>query len=93
MNHLIQLWPGDWLNQISNMNEAVVIRNFFTIDREEKQLVHTLKRREFWECIGCVILSVTYGKKENKLWSEIPIDFGNMAPTKLRGDVCGNRFI
>ena len=29
LNHLIQLWPGDWVNQIANINEAVGMKNSF----------------------------------------------------------------
>ena len=43
--------------------------------------------------MGCVLLSVTYGKKGNKIWSEIPKFSCGMAPTKLRIDVCGNTCI
>ena len=26
LTHLIQLWPGDWVNKMAKMNKAVVIR-------------------------------------------------------------------
>ena len=32
MKHLNQLWPGDWVKQISKMNEAVGMKNRFTMD-------------------------------------------------------------
>ena len=72
------------------MNKAVVIRNRFTMNGGGKWLVRTFKRQEFWKCIGCILLEVTYGKKGHKLWSEIPKSFGRITPTKLRGDFGGN---
>ena len=49
-----------------------------------KRLVHPLKRQELWKCIGCILLEVTYGKKGQRIWSEIPKDSCRMEPTKLR---------
>ena len=46
--------------------------------------------QEFWKCIGCVILAVTYGDKVHDIWSEIPKPFGNKLPNKQRRDVHGN---
>ena len=54
------------------MNEAVFIKNRFTSNGVGKRLVKRFKRQEFWKCIGCILLAVTYGKKGHKLWSEIP---------------------
>ena len=77
------------MNQMEKMNKVVGMKNCFTIDRGGKRLVRPLKRQELWRFIGCILSSVTYGKKGNKLWSEIPKYFGNKAPTKLQRDVSG----
>ena len=29
--HLIQLWPGDWVNHMTKINEAIDMKNFLTI--------------------------------------------------------------
>ena len=53
------------------MNEAVGMKNRFTIDGGGKRLVCPFKRQYFWKCIGCVLSAVNYDKKGQKLWSEI----------------------
>ena len=72
------------------MNEAVGIKNFVAMDGGGKWLVLTFKRQELWKCIGCILSKVTYEKKGQKLWSEIPKSFSYKAPPKLRIYVCGN---
>ena len=78
------------MKHISKMNEAVGMKNRFTIDGGGKWLVRTFKKKEFLKYIGCFILAVTYGKKGHNIWSEIPKDSCRMAPTKLRRYVLGN---
>ena len=69
--HLIQLWSGDWVKQMEKMNEAFGMKNYVTVGGGRKRLVRPFKRQEFWKCIGCILSSVTYGKKGHKLWGEI----------------------
>ena len=57
---------------MAKMNEAVCMKNHFTSNGGGKRLVCLFKRQEFWKCIGCIILSATYGKKGHKLWSDVP---------------------
>ena len=88
--HIIQLWPGDWVNQMAKTNEVVGTKNRLTMGGGGKRIVCSLISQEFWKYIGCVLSEVTYGKKEHKVWSEIPKYSGNNASTKIRRDVCGN---
>ena len=90
LNHLIQLWPGDWVKQMKKMNEVFVIKNHYKMNEGGKRSVRPFNRQEFWKCIGCILSEVTYEKKVHKLWSEIPKYFGRMATTKLSRDVRGN---
>ena len=83
MKHIIKLWSGDWVKQMSKINEAVVMKNRVTVGEGGERIVRPFRRQEFWKCIGCVILKVTYGKKVHKLWSETPKYFVRMTPTKL----------
>ena len=78
------------MKNISKMNDAVGMKNRFTVGGGGKQVVHRFNRQESWICIGCILSTVNYGKKGHKLWSEAPEYSGKMAPTKLRIDVCGN---
>ena len=90
LKHLIQLWPGDSDKQIVKMNEAVDMKNFVTVDRGGERMVRPFRRQELWKCIGCLLSEVTYGRKGHNIWSELSKNYGKMAPTKLRRDVCGN---
>ena len=72
------------------MNEAVGMKNPFTMDGGGKQMVHPFRRQEFWKFIGYILSAITYGNKGRKLSSKIPKYFGSTVLTKLRRDVCGN---
>ena len=50
---------------------------------EGKQVAFPFRRQEFYKCIGCDILTVTYEKNVHKLWSEIPNYFSGKGPNKL----------
>ena len=89
LKHLIKLWPGDWVRHMEKMNEAVCMKNRVSSNGGGKRQVKKFKRQEFWKCIGCILLAVTYGKKERKLWSEVPKGFGKYGNLTLRRDVRG----
>ena len=63
------------------MNEAVGMKNWLDMSGGKKHMVRTFRRQEFWKCIGCIILEVTYGKKGYTLWIETPIYFGRKPQT------------
>ena len=69
LNHIIQLWPGDWVKKMSRMNEAVGMKNHLTVAGGNKCLVCPFRRQELWKYNIFVLLVVTYGKKGHKLWS------------------------
>ena len=69
------------MKQITKINEAVGMKNNFTMDGGGKRLVRPFKRQEFWKYIGCVLSEVNYSKKRYKLWSEIPKASCRMKPT------------
>ena len=72
------------------MNEAIGMMNLVTMNGGWERLVCRFKRQEFWKCISCIILAVTYGKKGTNIWIEIQKSFGNVEKPKLRRDVLGN---
>ena len=72
------------------MNEAVGMKNRFTMYGGGKRLVRPFKRQDLWKYVGCVLSAVVHGKKGHTLWSEMSKAFCRMAPTKLSRDVCGN---
>ena len=45
LNHIIQLWPGYWVKHIEKINEAVGMKNHFTVDEGGKRLVRPFKRK------------------------------------------------
>ena len=90
LKYLIQFWPGDRVEQIAKINEAVGMKNIFIMDGGRKRLVFTFKSQEVWKFIGCILSEVTYGKEGHNIWSEITRSSYRMSPTKLRRDVGGN---
>ena len=72
------------------MNDAVGMKNCLTMGGGGKRMVRPFRRKQFYKCIGCVLLEFTYEKKVHKHWSEITKYFGNKELTKLRRDVFGN---
>ena len=68
---------------MEKMNEVFIIKNPYTMNGRGKGLVCPFNRKEFWKFIGYILLVVTYGKKGNKLWIEIPKYSGKMASTEL----------
>ena len=48
-NHLVQLWPGDWVIQMAKMNEAVCMKNRFTSNGGGKRLVCPFKKSRVLE--------------------------------------------
>ena len=70
------------------MNEAVVIKNSYTMNGGGKGLVCPFKSQDFWKCIGYILSAFTYGNKAQKLWSDILKAYFRIVPPKLRRDVC-----
>ena len=80
-----------WLGEADGkINEAVGMNNFFTVGGGGKRIFRPFISQQFWKIIGFLLSAVTYGKKVQNLWSELPKHYGDIAPTKLRRDVCGN---
>ena len=71
------------------MNEAVCMNNCVTLNGGGKRKVKNFTRQEFWKYIGCILSSVTYGKKGRKLWSEVSKGVGKYENLTLRRDFCG----
>ena len=51
------------------MNKSVGMKNRVTMNGGGEGLVRPFKSQEFWECIGCILSAVIYGKKWHKFWS------------------------
>ena len=52
LKHIIQLLPGDWVKQITKINEAVGMNNFLTMGGGGKRIVRPFRRQELCKCIG-----------------------------------------
>ena len=63
LNHLIQLWPGDWVNRMEKMNETYGINNCLDLYGGKKRVVGPFISQEFWECTGLHSIS-------SYLWEE-----------------------
>ena len=55
------------MKQMEKMNEAVDMKNFFTMDGGGKRVVRPFNRKEFCKFISCILSAVTCVKKEQKL--------------------------
>ena len=66
------------------MNEAVAIKNHYTMNGGGKRLVRPFKKEEFWKCIGCIVSEFTFGNKGHMIWSDILKPSCRMAPPKLQ---------
>ena len=53
------------------MNEMVGMKNHLLMygGKKRLRLVFHFTSQELWECVGCIILSVTYGNKRHNIWS------------------------
>ena len=87
MKHLIEVWLGDWVEQLSKMNEAVGERNRLHKFTNNIRLVKIISKMEFWKCFGCIILAVIYGKKGCMIWEERHIYDAGKAPSPIDRDV------
>ena len=48
LKQLIQLWPGDWVNQMEKINEAVGMNNRLAVYGGWKRIFFPFRRQEFW---------------------------------------------
>ena len=71
------------MNYMAKMNEAVDMKNSFTMDGGGKRVVRPFNKKVFWKRIGRILLAVTYGNKGHKIFREIQEHFFKIAPTKL----------
>ena len=63
--HLFQLWPVDWVKHMVKINQVVGEKNRLDASVVRKQPVRHFTRNKFWECIGYIPSSVTFGVKGN----------------------------
>ena len=93
LKHLIQLCPGDWANNMKNMNKSFGMKNCLDISGRKKQLCCTFISQCLWKYVGCVLLAVTYGKKGKNIWRKTKKYFGKKERTKLHRYVRGNTYL
>ena len=72
---------------MEKMKKAVCTKNCVSLNGGGKRQVKKFTRKEFWKCIGCILLAVAYGKKGRKLWSELTKGFGKYENLTLQRDV------
>ena len=69
-----KLWPGDYKQQIRNMNEWVKDENerrmkaFYSQSREQRRLVKEVSEHDFWRFIGIILLASVLKKGGSDLW-------------------------
>ena len=57
----------DWVKHMVKINEAVGEKNRLDKSWGKKLLVQNVTKNEFWKCIGCIILTVTYESKGQRI--------------------------
>jgi hypothetical protein len=85
---LLRLWPGDWQEQLRNLNQQIATENE---DRAKAKKVRQVSEHEFFKFIGILLAATRLGKGGKALWEKKmprertcsdPIDFG---PVKTGG--------
>ena len=69
---LIKLWPGDWNNQLEGVNMNVDEDNGKSVGmvNGRAQKGRRFSRNEFWNNIGCLVSSLTFGLGGSRLWEK-----------------------
>lgn len=62
MELLIYLWPGDWRQQLNNLNKRIALDN-----RQKRKLIKPISEHEFWVFWGLILLARIEGRCGN-LW-------------------------
>ena len=93
MKHLIELCPGDWVDQMSKMNEEIDERNQHQEATGKRRLTRKISNNEFWKFIGCILLEFNYGEKGYMIWVSTTIKDSGKAEGKIDRDVCGKTYL
>ena len=89
MKHIIEFFPGDWVDQMSRINEAVIERNKLQKLGGQTRLVRKISNMEFWKFIECIISRVTHAKKVCIIWGEIYRFDAGKVPISIYRHFCG----
>ena len=71
---LMKLLPGDWEDQLDQMNKKVDKDNGRGGDQENGQFrkLRRFSRNELWNNIGCLLSAPTFGLRESRPWEKDP---------------------
>ena len=84
LKHLIQLWPGDWVNQMSKMNEMVGMNNRLMMSRVEKRLVRPFTKARVLKIYWLHSIGIYLWEERKNLCSEAPNCFVKDPLTQLQ---------
>ena len=65
LNNLIELWTGWWEDHLVNINSLFCDQNIYQQKSRKTRYIGDFSKNEFWKCIGCILLAVTYGDKKD----------------------------
>ena len=74
------------------INQAVGERNHLDKYRGSKRLVSHFTKHKYCNCIGSVLLEVTYGMKEQHIWGETKKSVSKNGQTPINRNVCGKTY-
>ena len=71
LKHIIYLLPGYWEQYLGKMNESVCDQNLLQQESRKTWAIKFFPKNEPWKFIGCILLTVTYGKKGYRIWEKV----------------------
>ena len=71
------------------MNEVVGEKNCLDNSGGGRWLVNHFTKNEFYKCIGCILLGVTYGIKGHRIWGGIETSVLKKGQNPIHRDAIG----
>jgi hypothetical protein len=65
---LQSMWPGDWKQQLRQLNLRVAAENATNSNKKNWRNMHPISQQEWWVFVGILISAGPHGKGGNKLW-------------------------
>jgi hypothetical protein len=77
---LKKMWPGDWQQQLRNLNSKIAADNTNCSRQKNYKAVNLVSEREWWVFIGVLISAGPQGRGGTKLWQRHADPYSVVAP-------------
>jgi hypothetical protein len=66
------MWPGDWKQQLHQLNQKITDTNMINAAAagKRKQKINSVSEQEWWKFIGIIISAAPQGKGGVNLWEK-----------------------